>query len=112
MEKEGGGWLDVKTRKNSLVVNLGETLSKMTGRRVKATIHRVLAIGRPRQSVPFFLEPAFHAMVPKSIPANGKVETEMSVEEHDQEDTFKYGPWLMEYMSRFVEYQNWLSDTK
>ena len=99
---EGGRWLDITTRKNALVVNLGETLSKMTGRRVKATIHRVLAIGRPRQSVPFFLEPAYHAMLPRSIPKKG--EEEHSASKHSTEDTFKYGPWLDTYMKRFVEW--------
>ncbi len=101
-----GQWLDVTTKKNTLVVNFGETLSRMTGRKVKATVHRVLAIGRVRRSVPFFLEPAYHAKVPNNIPSEGKEKEEQLASQHPQEDTFEYGSWLRQYLKRFVEYRD------
>ena len=101
---EDGSWFDVATRKNALVVNLGETLSRMTGRKVKATIHRVLTIGRPRQSVPFFLEPAYHARVPNSLPE--EKEEELTSSAHPVANTFEYGQWLRTYIKKFVEYQS------
>ena len=85
-------WFDVATRKNTVIVNLGETLSRMTGGRVKATIHRVLSIGRPRQSVPFFLEPSYHAKLPNSLPT--EADMEVSAADHPVLDTFEYGPWF------------------
>ena len=95
--------MDAGTKKNCLIINLGETISKMTGRRVKATIHRVLAIGRPRQSVPFFLEPGYCANIPNSLPSNPK--EELSAADHPKEDSFEYGPWVKNYMQRFVEFK-------
>jgi len=52
---------------NTLVVNLGEMLAKMTGNQLKATKHRVLDIGVERYSCPFFFEPFYLAMIPDSI---------------------------------------------
>ncbi len=75
----------------------------MTNRVVKANIHRVKAIGRPRQSVPFFLEPGYHAWVPKSLPQDS--EKEVSTAQHPKEDSFEYGPWCREHMQRFIEYK-------
>ncbi len=96
-----GTYMDVATRKNALVVNFGQTLSKMTGNRVKATWHRVLAIGRPRQSVPFFLEPGYHARIPKNLPCDPAIE--LSAGDHPEEDTFIFGEWARSYYQRFVE---------
>lgn len=76
----------------------------MTGKKVKATIHRVLAIGRPRQSVPFFLEGGYHAMVPKTLP--NPLDSESLASDHPKEDCFEYGSWLREYIQRFVEYKD------
>ena len=102
VEKEDGSWLDVVPRKNSLIVNLGDILSRMTDNRVKATIHRVLAIGRPRQSVPFFLEPSFHAMIPNKLPKDLSLESAL---DYPKEDSFEYGPFMVNYIQRFVEYR-------
>ena len=38
MERADGSWLDVLPRKNSLVVNIGATFSKMADNRIKATM--------------------------------------------------------------------------
>ncbi|XP_013380132.1 uncharacterized protein LOC106151425 [Lingula anatina] len=47
-------WLTVDCRLNSLVMNIGECLSRMTGGILKATRHRVLDLGVQRISMPFF----------------------------------------------------------
>ena len=102
MEREDGTWLDEVPRKNSLIINLGDILSRMTNNFVKATVHRVLAIGRPRQSVPFFLEPSFHAMIPHQLPDDKSLE---SAADYPKEDSFEFGPFMIEYIQRFVEYR-------
>ncbi len=81
----------------------------MTADRVKATIHRVLAIGRPRRSVPFFLEPSYHAMIPNHLPEDKTLE---SVSLYPREDCFEYGPFMVEYIQRFVEYKGFLDHIK
>ena len=52
-----GAWVDVPVIKDSLVINFGGLLERMTGRQIKATRHRVLSQGRQRFSLPFFFEP-------------------------------------------------------
>ena len=106
--REDGTWLDVIPRPGSLVVNLGKCLSKMTGGRVKATMHRVLAIGRPRHSVPFFLEPAYHSMLPCVMPRDTNMK---SVTDYDGE-MFEYGPYNIESTTKFIEYKGLLDNEK
>ncbi len=48
---------------NTLVMNIGETLSKKFGYRFKATRYRVLDIGCERHSSPFFLQPKFSTLI-------------------------------------------------
>ena len=55
---EGKFW-SVKSEPNSLVVNLGDTLAKLTNNQLKSTRHRVLDIGVERFSNPFFLDPKY-----------------------------------------------------
>ena len=43
-----GEWYKVPVRKNTLVVNLGENFTEMSNGRFKATIHRVMDIGKER----------------------------------------------------------------
>ncbi|XP_013380131.1 1-aminocyclopropane-1-carboxylate oxidase-like [Lingula anatina] len=58
-------WLTVDCRPNSLIMNIGECLSRMTGGRLKATRHRVLDLGVQRISMPFFMEPSYDADISK-----------------------------------------------
>ena len=74
----------------------------MTNNRVKATIHRVLAIGRQRRSVPFFLEPSFHSYVPRRLPDD---KTMASAADYPRDDTFQYGPWMIDFAQRFIEFK-------
>lgn len=62
-----GEYRAIKPVKNGVVVNLGETLSKISGGRIKATRHRVRDIGAERYSCPFFLDPKFSALISSDI---------------------------------------------
>ena len=54
----------VKPRPNSIVVNIGDMLSRITNYTLKATKHRVMDIGKDRYSSPFFFEPHYAAAIP------------------------------------------------
>ena len=99
---EDGSWLDVVPRKDSLIVNIGAILSKMSDDRLKATIHRVLAIGRPRRSTVFFYEPSFHAFLPNRLPQDKTMKSAM---DYPKEDSFEYGPFMKNFIQRFVEWK-------
>lgn len=43
-----GTWYKVEAKKDTLVVNLGEQMTDMSNGLLKATIHRVVDIGRER----------------------------------------------------------------
>ena len=112
VENEDGSWLDVIPRKQSLIVNLGDILCRMTDYKVKATIHRVLAIGRPRRSSVFFFEPSFFAMLPRRLPT--KDEDCKLASDWPESECFEYGPFMVKYIQRFVEHIGFLgsySDT-
>ncbi len=89
IQDENDQWVDVPVRSNSLVVNIGDVLSKMTGRRLKATRHRVVDMGRARQSLPYFLEPRFDANINRNIVDPKEIQDEKEVH---------YGPWLLQNM--------------
>jgi isopenicillin N synthase-like dioxygenase len=97
---EDGSWLDVTPRKDSLIVNIGAILSKMSDERLKATVHRVLAIGRPRRSTVFFYEPSYHAFLPNRLPSE---KTMKSAADYPRDDSFEYGPFMKDFIQRFVE---------
>lgn len=78
VENPDGDWIDVPPRDDAFVVNLGETLQRMTGNYFVATNHRVIAT-EPRCSSAYFhgpdlrtpleplaLDPAFAAAVAAS----------------------------------------------
>ena len=46
---------------------MGETLSRISGGKIKATRHRVWDIGRERFSCPFFLSPKYTAIISPDI---------------------------------------------
>ena len=46
-----GKWYSVPPVKDALVVNLGEQMTKMSNGRFKATVHRVIDIGKDRYVV-------------------------------------------------------------
>lgn len=82
--RDDGEWMSVAPRPGSLVVNIGDLLSRLTGGRFKSTRHRVRDMGIERYSVPFFFEPRF----------NGKFDFP------DDSSTIYYGPWVIQRMRR------------
>ena len=90
-------WLDVPVRRNSLVVNIGDVLSKVTNRKLKATTHRVVDMGIQRQSVAYFLEPRFDVNINRVIGSE-------AIEEKKEEVC--YGTWMLQNFidKSYVEY--------
>ena len=82
--REDEEWVGVAPRPGSLVVNIGDLLSRLTGGRYKSTYHRVRDTGIERYSVPFFFEPRF----------DGKFVFP------DDSSTIYYGPWVLQRMRR------------
>lgn len=57
-----GAWLPIEAAPNTLVVNVGDMLQRLTNHVYPSTTHRVVnpigaAAGRPRYSMPFFMDP-------------------------------------------------------
>ena len=93
-----GKWAYVEPRPNSLVVNIGEILAKMSKNRLKATKHRVIYMGEWRYSLPFFYEPCYRGDMNKYFRAVGM--------EEETPPYDRYGPWLIRHLKRDnVEYQ-------
>ena len=71
----------------TIVVNLGDMLSRITNYKLRATKHRVLDIGVERYSSPYFFEPYYSASIPSTI-----------LENADDKEGFVYGEWVTEKM--------------
>ena len=82
--RDDGTWMSVAPRPGSLIVNIGDLLSRLTKGKFKATYHRVRDIGKERYSVPFFFEPR----------ADAKFELPDS-------SIITYGTWLKQRLKRF-----------
>ena len=68
-------------------------MHRISGFKLKSTIHQVLDIGVTRQSSPFFLEPSYYANLP------------VNLFEKENETDFCYGDWLIDAMS--TKYGEW-----
>lgn len=55
--KEPRLWEDVNHIDGAIIVNIGDMLERWTNCLFRSTLHRVLATGKERYSVPFFLDP-------------------------------------------------------
>ena len=96
-----GVYKSVRPVPNTMVVNLGDMLSRTTGYRLKATKHRVLDIGVERYSSPFFFEPRYAASIPSTI------EHLTSASEITDEECVYFGHWVIGKMSLFGESKDW-----
>jgi isopenicillin N synthase-like dioxygenase len=88
-----GVFKSVRPVPKTLVVNLGDMLSRITGYKLRATKHCVLDIGVERYSAPFFLEPCYLARIPSNV-----VQAE-DTDAAEQLTEFIYGDWVIEKMS-------------
>jgi isopenicillin N synthase-like dioxygenase len=97
-----GDWVPAPYVPNSLVVNIGDLLAKVSGGRFVATMHRVRTNeggasrghGMGRFSVPFFFEPGENCLV-SSIDAGESV---------------VYGEHVRKKMGTWVEFQDVLDE--
>lgn len=85
----------------TLVVNLGDMISRITDYKLKATKHRVLDIGVERFSSPFFFEPHYLARIPN------KILSDESANVSEARSEFIYGDWLIDKIREFGEYKDY-----
>jgi len=60
--RRDGKWIPITALPEQLVVNVGDMLERLTNKKLKSTIHRVVnpprhLMGTPRYSIPFFMHP-------------------------------------------------------
>ncbi len=60
--RRDGKWIPITALPDQLVVNVGDMLERLTNRKLKSTIHRVVnppreSMNVPRYSIPFFMHP-------------------------------------------------------
>lgn len=60
--RRDGKWIPITALPNQLVVNVGDMLERLTNKKLKSTIHRVVnpprdQMNKPRYSIPFFMHP-------------------------------------------------------
>lgn len=60
--RQDGKWIPVTALPSQIVVNVGDMLERLTNKKLKSTIHRVVnppqqLLGTPRYSIPFFMHP-------------------------------------------------------
>ena len=60
--RRDGQWIPVTALKEQIVVNVGDMLERLTNKKLKSTLHRVVnppqeLLNTPRYSIPFFLHP-------------------------------------------------------
>ncbi|KAL9112016.1 MAG: hypothetical protein Q9227_003636 [Pyrenula ochraceoflavens] len=88
-----GIWIPAPYVPDSLVVNIGDLMARMSGSRFVATQHRVRSSGAERFSVPFFCEPGVNAMIGEK----GK--------------EVRYEEFVLGKMGTWVEFQDLTEDT-
>lgn len=93
-----GVYRSVRPVPNTLVINLGDMLSRITNYKLKATKHRVLDIGVERFSSPYFFEPNYLARIPVSLVGDSATSS--------SESDFIYGDWLIDKIREFGEYKD------
>lgn len=96
-----GNWMKIDPRPGSLIMNIGDTFSRIMKGRFKATRHRVIDIGIDRFSVPFFMCPAFDVDVGVDFMAKARGEESNHVPE-------KFGCYelrRMKYEKKYFEYK-------
>ena len=86
-------WVPAPYVPDSIVVNIGDLMSKVSGGRFKATVHKVRSTpGKERYSVPFFFEPGAGCWVENIMDRMG--------------EGVRYGNHVLEKMSGWVEFRD------
>jgi len=76
--RRDGQWIPITALPDQLVVNVGDMLERLTNKKLKSTIHRVVnpprdQMNKPRYSIPFFMHPRSEmnlAALPETVDAN------------------------------------------
>ena len=60
--RQDGKWIPVTTKRDRIVINVGDMLERLTNKKLRSTVHRVVNPAKafwhtPRYSIPFFLHP-------------------------------------------------------
>lgn len=63
VQRTDGTWMEAPPIENAFVVNMGDMMQRWTNDMYQSTPHRVKSSGVRRVSIPFFLNPNFHAKV-------------------------------------------------
>ena len=94
LQAQGGSgeWVDVVIPAGGFAVNFGGLLSRWTGRRIRATRHRVLSAGPERFSIPFFFEPRPDTLI-----------APLPVAKAEAFKPFLFGDYLWDTTTRFPE---------
>lgn len=80
--RRDGKWISITALQDQLIVNVGDMLERLTNRKLKSTIHRVVnppksLMNVPRYSIPFFMHPRSEtslAALPGCVdPENAKI---------------------------------------
>ena len=103
--KTPDGWIDAPPVPDSLVCNLGDMLERVTGGAFRSTPHRVRnRSGRDRFSWPYFLDPAFDAIVAPLPSARVRPTADDAAERWDRASVHAlrgtYGDYLMQKVAR------------
>ena len=86
-------WIPAPCVPDSIVVNIGDLMSRVSGGKFKATVHRVRSSpGKERFSVPFFFEPGAECVVKSAVDA-GHV-------------GIRYGTHILEKMGGWIEFRD------
>lgn len=102
-------WIPAPYVPNSIVVNIGDLMAKVSGGRFKATMHRVRrSPGRERWSVPFFFEPGEDCFVGGEV---GEAAGDESIEKGERTGDglkragVRYGDHVRQKMRGWVEFK-------
>ena len=91
-------WIPAPPLPNTLILNVGDLMARISGGRFKATMHRVRSSpGKERYSVPFFFEPGAECVV-------------RGVDEAHEERGVVYGDHVREKMKGWVEFADGVED--
>jgi isopenicillin N synthase-like dioxygenase len=82
--RRDGKWIPITALPEQLVVNVGDMLERLTNKKLKSTIHRVVnppreQMNKPRYSIPFFMHPRSEmslAALPSCVSAEHPIQWE------------------------------------